>query len=77
MVKKEQIKELYQARSKFVHGELKVGNYQLTEEVVDDYLEMNEPATLATAILLESLRILIANNATSIQFAESIEHHFK
>ena len=76
-VPKEKIKELYQARSKFVHGELKVGNYQLVEETIDDYLEMRDTAILATAILLESIRMLIAQNATSIQFTESITHHFK
>lgn len=75
-VTKEQIKQIYAQRSKYVHGETKIGLFPFYEEIMENDDEFYESATLATAILLESLRLLIANNSTSFVFRECITIDF-
>ena len=63
-------------RSKFIHGEVPVGNYQLIEEIVDCTHEYGEPSKLAITLLIATIRKLIENDATSIKFKEVISFEY-
>lgn len=71
-ITKEQIKQIYAKRSKYVHGEIKIGLFPFYDEVMEDDHDFYDSATLATAMLIETLRILIANNSVSFVFYENI-----
>lgn len=76
-ITKDMIKNLYKMRSKFVHGDISVGNYQLFEETIDSTRDYDEPAKLAIALLLATIRKLIVNDAISIKFSETISFEYK
>ena len=75
-ITKEMIKNLYKMRSKFVHGEISMGNYQLIEEIFDCTRDYEEPSKLAIALLIATIRKLIENDATSIKFRETISFEY-
>lgn len=75
-VTKEMIRDLYKMRSKFIHGEISVGNYQLIEEIFDCTHSYDEPSKLAIALLIATVRKLIENDATSIKFKESLSFEY-
>ena len=70
-----EINKVYDLRSKFVHGEKSFSLYDSFVEFDDD--ESIQKATcLAKAMLEEIIRMLIANDAVSICFKETISYHF-
>ena len=75
-ITKDMIKNLYNMRSKFVHGEIPMGNYQLIEEIFDCTRDYDEPSKLAIALLIATIRKLIENDATSIKFRETISFEY-
>lgn len=75
-ITKEQIKQMYAKRSKYVHGEIKMGLFPFDDEVIEDDMDFSETATLATAMVVESLRLLIANNSTAFVFHENITFNY-
>ncbi len=76
-ITKEQIKDIYTKRSKFVHGEIKMNIYSDDTDILNGVSQFDEEPILAAALLIESIRILIANNSTRIAFDETITHNFK
>lgn len=75
-ITKEMIKNLYKMRSKFVHGEISMGNYQSIKEIFDCTRDYEEPSKLAIALLIATIRKLIENDATSIKFRETISFEY-
>lgn len=76
-VAKGKIKDMYNLRSKFVHGEFEMGACPLLIEIIFNEDAIKDTVFLATALLLESLRILVLHDATEIKFNETITHSFK
>lgn len=76
-VTKEQVKDLYSKRSKFVHGELKMNIYEDYTDILNGVFQFDKEPMLAVALLIESIRILIANNSSKIVFDEQITHQFR
>lgn len=77
VVKKDMIKNLYRMRSKFIHGEISVGSFQLVDETIQSTHDYNEPCKLAIALLIATVRKLIENDATSIKFKETISFEYE
>lgn len=75
-ITKDMIKKLYRMRSKFVHGEIPVGNYHLVEEIIENERDYIESSRLAVALLIATIRNLIENNATTIKFKEMISFEY-
>lgn len=76
-VEKEQIRNIYNLRSKFVHGEMMIGNYNMIDEIVENEIAIEKETLLAIILLLETVRILISQNAEKIDFKESISYSFR
>ena len=76
-VTKEQVKDIYNKRSKFVHGEPKMNIYEDNTDILNGVFQFDEEPILAIALLIESIRILIANNSSKIVFDEQITHQFQ
>lgn len=76
MISKDEIKKMYSLRSKFVHGELAISNCDLTVETLDDYERFSGTSFMAMSLLFETVRMLIANDADSINFTETISYVF-
>lgn len=76
MISKDEIKKMYSLRSKFVHGELAISNCDLTVETLDDYERFSGTSFMAMSLLFETVRMLIANDADSINFTETISYDF-
>lgn len=76
-VDEQRIKELYKMRSKVVHGEVKLGISFSIDEVLESDEGFEQSGVFATAILLSSIRKLVAQNATSIKFVEKTEFSFE
>lgn len=76
MISKDEIKKMYSLRSKFVHGELAISNCDLTVETLDDYKRFSGTSFMAMSLLFETVRMLIANDADSINFTETISYDF-
>ena len=76
MISKDEIKKMYALRSKFVHGELAISNCDLTVETLDDYERFSGTSFMAMSLLFETVRMLIANDADSINFTEIISYDF-
>lgn len=69
------IRKMYSLRSNFVHGELKMDTCCVTLPSADEEsVNAHKTSTLATALLLESIRKLIAQNATCFHFEENIQY---
>ncbi len=76
-ITKEQIKNIYNKRSKLVHGEMIINTYKDYFSFSDNGISYDdEEAQLAIALLTESIRLLIANNATKLIFNEQISYRF-
>ena len=76
MISKDEIKKMYALRSKFVHGELAISNCDLLVETLDDYEQFSGTSFMAMSLLFETVRMLIANDADSINFTEIISYDF-
>ena len=76
-ITKEQIKDIYKKRSDFVHGETKINVHKDYSDIINGVSQFDDAPLLAVALLIESIRLLIANNAKSILFNEHISHKFK
>ncbi len=76
-ITKDMIKKLYTMRSKFVHGEMPVGNYPLIEEIVDVARDYDESLKMAVALLIATIRKLIENDASNIKFMEKISFEYE
>lgn len=75
-IKQEEIKKIYNIRSKFAHGETLI-------PILNSFLELGEDKSVYEAeelcleVLLESIRMLIKNNATEFIFLKEIKFGFK
>lgn len=76
-ITKDMIKKLYTMRSKFVHGEMPIGNYPLIEEIVDVARDYDESSKLAVALLIATIRKFIENDASNIKFMEKLSFEYK
>lgn len=75
-ITKEQIKKMYDKRSDFVHGKEKMDIYKDYRELIKGNFSYEDVAILATALLIETNRMLIAKNAVKISFEEKLSHSF-
>lgn len=72
------INRMYTLRSKFVHGEYSMGVYPLMDPMPDaEEQEVEQVAQFSIAILIESIRLLIAHDATSMKFSEITTYAFQ
>lgn len=72
------INRMYTLRSKFVHGEYSMGVYPLMTPMADDEeQEVEQVAQFSIAILIESMRLLIARDATHMKFTETTTYTFQ
>lgn len=72
------IDKMYTLRSKFVHGEYSMGVYPLMLPLQDsDEKEVEQVARFSIAILIESMRMLIAHNAIGMKFSEITTYDFQ
>lgn len=76
-VEKEQIRNIYNLRSKFVHGEMIIGNYNMIDEIVENEIAIEKETLLAIVLLLETVRMLISQKAEKIDFKESVSYSFE
>lgn len=76
-VTKEQIKTIYSKRSDFVHGKEKINLYKDYTDMINGIFPYDDVSILATALLIETIRKLIANDATKIIFREQVSHQFQ
>lgn len=76
-ITKEQIKSIYRKRSDFVHGKEKINLYKDNSDIMNGIFPYDDVAFLATALLFETIRKLIANDATKIIFHEQISYQFR
>lgn len=65
------IKKIYKIRSRFVHGEQEFSIYDSYVEFDDDDKETIELICIAELVLIETIRLLIANNASRLRFIET------
>jgi hypothetical protein len=72
----EQIKYIYQQRSNFVHGKIKMNLYNDYSYTSNEDFQFDDAAILACALLMETIRLLVKNNATKISFSEQLSHKF-
>ena len=72
-IQPKRIKDLYSARSKIVHGEVQLGISFADNEVLSDGDEYEDLALFSSALLIESIRLLIFNNARQLTFRETTE----
>lgn len=72
----EQVKKLYKARSNFAHGDTTIGSYDLLLDLINGHFDLSTEAIFASAIFIETLRMLIANNAVTIDFLEKLQVEF-
>ena len=72
-VPKDQIGRMYEVRSSISHGEGDISSSIVWMDLVNNNEEYEELALLSGAILIESIRMLIANNATSFTFEERVD----
>ena len=73
VISMEQIKKIYKARSSVTHGDAEIGTYNLLLELMYGNFKFREEAILASAIFIETIRMLIANNAKKMIFKEKLE----
>ena len=69
----DQIGNLYAARSEFAHGNGEIGSCNLVSYLIHHREKYRDKAILSCAILFESIRLLIANNAARFTFQESLD----
>ena len=74
-ITKEQIKHIYKMRSDFVHGKIGINLCPDYSDLSD--FKFDDVSFLATALLLETIRRLIENNAETIKFNETITYNFQ
>lgn len=77
LITKEQIKNIYKKRSDFVHGKEKIHLYNDYTDMMNGIFPYDNVSFLATALLFETIRKLIANDATKIIFHEQISYQFQ
>ncbi len=75
-ITKEQIKSIYSQRSDFVHGKIKISMCEDYSDTINGFLQFDDAAILACALLLETMRMLAANEASKITFNEQLSHKF-
>lgn len=76
-ITRRQIKHLYDLRSNFVHGGKLIGVKYSDDETYEDDCEYKEYAFLSYALLVETLRLLIHNNAETINFSSTISYEYQ
>lgn len=54
-----------------------IGNYNMIDEIVENEIAIEKETLLAIILLLETVRILISQNAEKIDFKESISYSFR
>lgn len=75
-VSQESINDIYKKRSEFVHGNLPIDDFGCCH--FNDAVEYNvTSATLASVLLIDSIRLLIKNNATAIKFSTNISYKYE
>lgn len=75
-VTKTDIKNMYQLRSEFVHGNKRIGILYSIDDQIENEEDYKNNAMLSAALLIESIRILIAHNALGIEFQQTISHTY-
>ena len=75
-ITQQQIKDMYKKRSDFVHGNVTVSLYHDYSDAINGHIPFDESALLASALLFETIRRMIANNATQIAFSEQISYQY-
>ena len=75
-VTKTDIKNMYQLRSEFVHGNKRIGILYSIDDQIENEEDYKNNAMLSAALLIESIRILIAHNAAEIEFQQTISHTY-
>lgn len=73
----QQIKDLYRIRSDVVHGKMQLGICFSWREIYETDDVYEKQGVFATALLLASIRKLIVQNATTINFTEKVEHSYE
>lgn len=76
-VSAKQIRDIYAARSEFTHGGKRIGLYESFNELMEDEAYFVQPASLSIALLIETLRRLIAHDAHQLDFRENITFTFR
>lgn len=78
-VTRNQIRKLYDVRSSISHGDGDISSAIAWLDLINSNKEYEEKAVLSSAILIESIRILVAKNATEFVFKEelSVAYDFK
>lgn len=71
-----QIKNLYKARSNYAHGDTTIGAYDLLLDLINGHFDHRKEAVFAIAIYIETIRMLIANNAVKIDFQEKLQVNY-
>ena len=71
-VTKEQIKQIYNVRSSISHGSGDISSSIVWLDLINSNKEYEELAILSSSILIESIRMLVANDATSFVFKEDV-----
>lgn len=75
-ITKEQIRNIYKQRSDFVHGKVRMNLCKDYSDVMNGDLQFDDSAILACALLMETMRLLVKNNATTLSFSEQLSHQF-
>ena len=76
-ISQNQIKEIYKDRSVFTHGCFRITSHDLFGDFLNGNFKYENEAIQASAIFLESIRMLIANNAVKMVFHEKTLIDFK
>ena len=71
-VAKRQVKKLYDVRSSISHGVGDISSAIAWLDIINNNKEYEELAILSSALLIESIRMLVANDATSFVFKEEV-----
>lgn len=69
------VKDIYNMRSRFVHGSAEFSIFDSYSEFDDDDTTL-DLVDLAKALLLETICLLIHNNASKLQFEETVTPHY-
>lgn len=73
-IEESQIKNMYTARSDIVHGKIKLGTYYFPREIIEIDDAIEKACILGVALLVESIRKLIKEDATHYIFQELIKY---
>lgn len=76
-ITKEQIRSIYKQRSDFVHGKVRMNLCKDYSDMMNGDFQFDDAAILACALLMETIRLLVHNNATRLSFSEQLSHKFE